>query len=143
MATVAAIFDDQSALEKAISALETAGLGDDIVQVSEGREADRAPEETEVAGDDTVTVPPVAAAGGLLGAGSGSTTPQAGAPLLGAAFAADSDVLGRLDKLGDAAEPFRLALESGGKVIFLETRKVDEAVAALGGAGAQQVYDPR
>jgi hypothetical protein len=141
MATVAAIFDDQGTLEKAVSALEAAGLGDDIVQVSEGREADRAPEETQTPDEEGVGIPPIAAAGGLL-SGSGPS-PQASAPLLGTAFAANDALTNRFDALGDAAEPFRHALESGGKLIFLETRKVAEAIAALEGAGAQQVYDPR
>lgn len=32
MATVAAIFDDTVALEKAVSQLQAAGLGDDIIE---------------------------------------------------------------------------------------------------------------
>lgn len=140
MATVAAIFDDEVALEQAVNALEAVGLGNDIVQIEEGREADSAPEVSETPGDD-LTLPPIAAAGGLLGGGGSS--PQGAAPLLGAAFAADSGVLGRLDNLGDAGEPFRLAAEGGGKLLFLETRKVAEAVEALQKAGAQQIYDPR
>lgn len=140
MATVAAIFDDERALEQAVNALESAGLGDDIVQIEEGREADSAPETSETPGDD-VTLPPIAATGGFLG--GGNATAQGAAPLLGTAFAADSGVGARLDDMGDAAEPFRLAAEQGGKLLFLETRKVAEAVAALEGAGAQQIYDPR
>lgn len=140
MATVAAIFDDEAALERAVDALEAAGLGDDIVQIEEGREADNAPETSEAPGDG-VTLPPIAATGGFLG--GGTTNPQGAAPILGTALTTDNNVLARLDDLGDAAEPFRLAAEQGGKLIFLETRKVAEAVAALEGAGAQQLYDPR
>lgn len=144
MATVAAIFDDQSALEAALKALEAAGLGDDIVQVSESREADRAPEETQTPNDQESTLPPVAASGGLMGGGMNA---QAAAPLFGNVFSADGGADGELSrqlgKLGDAAEPFRLAAGQGGKLLFLETRDVDKAVQTLEQADAQQVYDPR
>lgn len=149
MATVAAIFDDSVALERAVSRLNDAGLGDDIVQVSENRDADTAPEASEVPGDSDrddlgtglpgVGIPAVAGAGGVSGGGSGG---QNLAPLLGG-FAGRGTGLDRLDRLGDDAEPFRLAAERGGKLIMLETSNVETAVATLQGAGAQQIYDPR
>jgi hypothetical protein len=43
MATVAAIFDDSVEMEKAVSSLQSAGLGDDIVKVNENRDADHRP----------------------------------------------------------------------------------------------------
>ena len=70
MATVAAIFDDSVALERAVSKLNDAGLGDDIVQVSENRDADTAPEQTETPAEPTgenvgsVGLPVAAGAGG-------------------------------------------------------------------------------
>ncbi len=139
MATVAAIFDDEAALERAIDALEKAGLGDDIVSVEAGREGDRASGVGEA--EDAVPLPPLAAAGGLLGGGGTGT--QGAAPLLGTAFASNSNVLDKIDNMGEAGEPFRLAAEQGGKLLFLETRKVAEAVETLQTAGAQQLYDPR
>lgn len=143
MATIAAIFDDAVALEGAISALEQAGLGDDIAHVSENRDADTVPEQSEVPEDDAgVGIPPVLGAGSL--GGSGSTGAQGTAPLFGGLFGGGNDPAdGYLDRLGDAAEPFRLAAERGGKLIVLETDEVDKAVRALRSAGAQQLYDPR
>lgn len=143
MATVAAVFDDSVALERAVDALGSAGLGDDIVQVSENRDADTAPERSDTSGDpDTaggdIGVPAGVGAGGLLGL-SGSGGSQGAAPLLGGGLFG-GDGLGRLDALGNAAEPFRLAAERGGKLVILETNEVDRAVATLKAAGAQQVY---
>lgn len=143
MATIAAIFDDAVALEGAISALERAGLGEAIAHVSENCDADTVPEESQTEGTDTGTgVSPALGAGGMLGAGS--TSAQSSAPLLGGLFGGGNDPAdGYLDRLGDDAEPFRLAAERGGKLIILETDDVDTAVATLQQAGAQQVYDPR
>jgi hypothetical protein len=140
MATVAAIFDDAVSLEGAISALERAGLGEAIAHVSENRDADTVPEQSEVPEDDSgIGIPPVLGAGGL-----GSTGAQGTAPLLGGLFGGGNDPAdGYLDRLGDDAEPFRLAAERGGKLIILETDDVDEAVTTLRSAGAQQLYDPR
>lgn len=141
MATVAAIFDDSVALERAVGALEKAGLGADIAEVSENRDADVAPEQTETP-DAEMSVPPLAGAGGVLG--SGGIGAQGSAPLLGGLFGTGgSGIEGRLDALGSAAEPFRLAAKQGGKLIFLETGDADKAVHTLKQAGAQQVYDPR
>ncbi len=155
MATVAAIFDDSVALEKAVSNLQSAGLGDDIVEVNENRDADTAPERTETPNDTGtgtfssdndiggIGVPPIAGAGGLIG-GGGSGGTQGTAPILGGFFGrGDGTGLGRLDSLGDDAEPFRLAAQRGGKLIILETNDVNTAVSVLQRAGAQQVYDPR
>ena len=146
MATVAAIFDDSVALERAVGQLNSAGLGDDIVQVSEGRDADTAPEQSEVPGDPDrndvgLGVPAVAGAGGL---GGGASSAQSAAPLLGGFLGlGGGDGLSRLDSLGADAEPFRLAAERGGKIIVLETGDVETAVSTLRAAGAQQVHDPR
>lgn len=141
MATVAAIFDDSDALEKAVNALEAAGLGDDIVEVAENTHSDTAPETSQTA-DDAATAEvgavPIAGAG-LAGGGAVGAAPL-GAGMLGAASASD-DV--RLDKLGSGAEPFRQALEHGGKVLMLETNDVDTAVSTLQSVGAQEIYDPR
>lgn len=149
MATVVAVFDDSVALERAVSHLASAGLGDDIVQVTENRDADTAPERSEAPNDPDTTgggnigIPAGAGAGGLLGL-SGSGGSQGAAPLLGRGlFGGADDGLNRLDELGDDAEPFRLAAERGGKLVILETSDVDKAVSTLKGAGAQQVYDPR
>lgn len=142
MATIAAIFDDAVALEGAISALERAGLGEAIAHVSENRDADTAPEQSETREADTSTgVPPVLGAGSL--GGSGSTGAQGTAPLLGGLFGGNDAADGYLDRLGDDAEPFRLAAERGGKLIVLETDEVDKAISTLRSAGAQQLYDPR
>jgi hypothetical protein len=142
MATVAAIFDDAATLEGAISALEQAGLGDAIAHVSENREADTAPETSETGETDTSTgVSPALGAGGMLGAGSISA--QGSAPLFGGFFGSSDPAGGYLDRLGDDAEPFRLAAEHGGKLIVLETDDVDEAITTLRRAGARQLYDPR
>lgn len=142
MATIAAIFDDAVALEGAISALERAGLGEAIAHVSENRDADTAPEASETGEADPSTgVSPALGAGGMLGAGS--TSAQGSAPLFGGFFGGSDPADGYLDRLGDDAEPFRLAAERGGKLIILETDNVDEAVTTLRSAGAQQLYDPR
>ncbi len=148
MATVAAIFDDSVALEKAISALQNAGLGDDIVDVDENRDADTAPEQTDTSGDGNdvmgdnvgVVAPLGGAAGGATGGGTGM---QGTAPLLGGLFGGDDGVSGPLSDLGDEGEPFRLAAEHGGKLIVLKTDEIDTAVQTLQQAGAQQIYDPR
>ncbi len=141
MATVAAIFDDSVALEHAVSALNDAGLGDDIVHVSEDRGNDIPPEQSEVP-DDSGEVglgAPLAGAGLVGGTGAqGLGAAPAGGGLLNANQ--DEDRLGRL---GDAAEPFRLAIQDGGRYILLETSEVDEAVSTLQQAGAQELYDPR
>ena len=146
MATVAAIFDDSVALEHAVSALNDAGLGDDIVHVSEDRGNDIPPEHSEVP-DDSGEVGLGAGLGGpLVGAGlvGGANTEGVGAaPAIGGGlFNANQDE-DRLGRLGDAAEPFRLAIQDGGRYILLETSQVDEAVSALQKAGAQELYDPR
>lgn len=151
MATVAALFDDSVALERAISRLQSAGLGDDILEVNEGREADTAPEatvtsDTAGSGDQvgdvggSVGLPPL---GGVVGAfgGSGGSQP-APVGLVGMGRGVDTG-MGRLDRLGDDAEPFRLGVARGGKLILLETDDVETAVATLQEAGAQQLYDPR
>ena len=149
MATVAAIFDDSVALERAVGKLNDAGLGDDIVQVSENRDADTAPEQTETPAEPTgenvgnVGLPVAAGAGGLLGLGGSGGNQGAAALVAGNVFGGGGDGLGRLDRLGDDAEPFRLAAERGGKLIMLETSDVETAVSTLQAAGAQQVYDPR
>ncbi len=146
MATVAAIFDDSVALERAVSRLNDAGLGDDIVQVSENRDADTAPEQSETPAEPTgenVGLPAGAAAGGLLGLSGSGGNQGAAALAAGSVFGGSSDGLGGLDRLGDDAEPFRLAAERGGKLIMLETNDVETAVSTLQAAGAQQVYDPR
>lgn len=146
MATVAAIFDDSVALEKAVDSLQRAGLGDAIVDVSENRDADTAPEESETsddnAGGDVGGVAPLAGAGGVIGGGGTGT--HGTVPLLGGLFGGGDDrVSGHLDRLGDDAEPFRLAAQRGGKLIILETDDVDQAVTVLQQAGAQELYDPR
>ena len=142
MATVAAIFDDSVALEHAVSALNDAGLGGDIVHVSEDRGNDIPPEHSEVPDDsgDVGLGTPLAGAGlvGGTGAQGVGAAPAIGGGLLNANQ--DEDRLGRL---GDAAEPFRLAIQDGGRYILLETSQVDEAVSALQKAGAQELYDPR
>lgn len=149
MATVAAIFDDSVALERAVSRLNDAGLGDDIVQVSENRDADTAPEQSETPAEPTgenvgnVGLPAGAGAGGLLGLSGSGGNQGAAALVAGNVFGGGDDGLGRLDRLGDDAEPFRLAAERGGKLIMLETSDVEAAVSTLQAAGAQQVYDPR
>lgn len=146
MATVAAIFDDSVALERAVGRLNDAGLGDDIVQVSENRDADTAPERTETPAEPTgenignVGIPAVAGAGGVLGLGGSGGNQGAAALAAGSVFGRGGD---GLDRLGDDAEPFRLAAERGGKLIMLETSDVETAVSTLQAAGAQQVYDPR
>ncbi len=150
MATVAAIFDDSVALGKAISALQNAGLGDDIVDVDENRDADTAPEQTDTSGDgndvmddDTgvgVVAPLGGAVGGATGGGSGM---QGTTPLMGGLFGGDEGVSGPLSDLGDEGEPFRLAAERGGKLVVLKTDDVETAITTLQRAGAQQVYDPR
>lgn len=148
MATVAAIFDDSVALERAVSQLNSAGLGDDIVEVSENRDASTAPERSETPAEPTgdnvgnLGLPAGAGAGGLLGF-SGSGGNQGAAALVAGNVFGGGDGLGRLDRLGDDAEPFRLAAERGGKLIMLETNDVEAAVSTLQAAGAQQVYDPR
>ncbi len=143
MATVAAIFDDSDALEKAVNALEAAGLGDDIVEVAENTHSDTAPETSQTA-DDAATAEvgavPIAGAGLAGGGAVGAAPLAAGAGMLGAANASDD---ARLDKLGSGAEPFRQALEHGGKVLMLETNDVDTAVSTLQSVGAQEIYDPR
>ncbi len=148
MATVAAIFDDSVALEKAIDSLQRAGLGDAIVDVSENRDANTAPEQSETPGgddtrDDVGGVVPLTGAGGVTGGGGTGT--HGTVPLLGGVFGGRDDdrVSGYLDRLGDDAEPFRLAAERGGKLIILETDDVDQAIATLQQAGAQELYDPR
>jgi hypothetical protein len=147
MATVAAIFDDSVALEKAVDSLQRAGLGDAIVDISENHDADTAPERSETPGgndtrDDVAGVVPLAGAGGVTGGGTTGT--HGTVPLLGGFFGGRGDhVSGYLDRLGDDAEPFRLAAERGGKLIVLETDDVDQAVATLQQAGAQELYDPR
>lgn len=146
MATIAAIFDDSVALEKAIDSLQRAGLGDAIVDVSENRDADTAPEQSETPGgddtrDDVGGVVPLAGAGGVTGGGATGT--HGTVPLLGGFGGRGDRVSGYLDRLGDAAEPFRLAAERGGKLIVLETDDVDQAIATLRQAGAQELYDPR
>ncbi|ADI13930.1 hypothetical protein [Truepera radiovictrix] len=158
MATVAALFDDSAALERAINALQSAGLGDDIIEVNEGREADTAPETSEdfeggvsvgmssglgggdVGGDasGTLGIPPVGGVAGAFGGSGGSQPAPVG--LVGDGRGART---GRLDRLGDDAEPFRLGLERGGKLLMLETNDVEKAVTTLREAGAQQLYDPR
>ncbi len=149
MATVAAIFDDSVALERAVSRLNDAGLGDDIVQVSENRDADTAPEQSETPAEPTgenvgnVGLPAAAGAGGLLGLSGSGGNQGAAALVAGNVFGGGDSGLGRLDRLGDDAEPFRLAAERGGKLIMLETSDVETAVSTLQAAGAQQVYDPR
>lgn len=143
MATVAAIFDDSVAMEGAISALQSAGLGDDITRVDEGRDADTAPERTETPddGNDAGIVAPL---GGAVGATGGGTGMPGAVPLLGGSLSGnDGGISGPLDDLGDAAEPLRLAAERGGKLIVLKTGDVETAVTTLRRAGAQQVYDPR
>ena len=144
MATVAAIFDDSVALEHAVSALNDAGLGDDIVDVSENRHADTAPENTETPDNEGElgTAPVVGT--GLLG-GAGAAGNSGAAPLVGAGVLSENDdpTGGYIDRLGDGAEPFRLAAQGGGKLIFLETSDVDTAVSTLQQAGAQEIYDPR
>ncbi len=144
MATVAAIFDDSNALERAVNALQTAGLGDDITEVDENTHSDTAPETTQTADDaETAEVGAVPVAGaGLAGGGAVGAAPLAGgAGMLGMGGADGSD--NHLSKLGSAAEPFRLALSHGGKVLMLETKDVDKAVSTLKSAGAQEIYDPR
>lgn len=145
MATVAAIFDDSVALEKAISALQSAGLGDDIVDVEENRDADTAPEQTEMpddTNDDVGVASPLAGAGGTIGGGGTGT--QGTTPLMGGLFGGNDDgVSGPLSDLGDEGEPFRLAAERGGKLVVLRTDDVETAITTLQRAGAQQVYDPR
>ena len=149
MTTVAAIFDDSVALERAVSRLNDAGLGDDIVQVSENRDADTAPEQSETLAEPTgdnvgnLGLPAGAGAGGLLGFSGSGGNQGAAALVSGNIFGGGSSGLGRLDRLGDDAEPFRLAAERGGKLIMLETNDVETAVSTLQAAGAQQVYDPR
>ena len=141
MATVAAIFDDSVAMEKAIGALQSAGLGDDIVDV-EDRDADTAPEQTETSDDTDVAVgAPLVGAGGTIGGGQTGT--QGTTPLMGGLLGGDDGVSGPLSDLGDEGEPFRLAAEHGGKLIVLKTDEVDMAVQTLQQAGAQQIYDPR
>ncbi len=145
MATVAAIFDDSVAMEKAISALQSAGLGGDIVDVDENRDADTAPERTETpddTNDDVGVAAPLTGAGGTIGGGGTGT--QGTTPLLGGFFSGNDDgVSGPLSDLGNEGEPFRLAAEHGGKLIVLKTDEVDTAVQTLQQAGAQQIYDPR
>ena len=143
MAIVAAIFDDSDALEKAVNALQSAGLGDDIADVIENTHSDTAPEESRSVDDaETAEVGAIPIAGaGLAGGGAvGSTPLAAGAAYMGAGEDSGSN---RLDKLGDSAEPFRQALEHGGKVLMLETNDVDTAVSTLQSVGAQEIYDPR
>lgn len=138
MATVAAIFDDAVALEKAVSRLQAAGLGDDIIEVDEGREADQVPEETLTPGDtqgDEGGLP----AATLLGAGGSQGA--AGVGFFGSLFGGGAN--DKLGGLGESAEPFRTALERGGKLLVLETDNVETAVLTLQQAGAQQFYDPR
>lgn len=143
MATVAAIFDDSVAMEKAVSSLQGAGLGDDIVEVDENRDADTAPEQSETPDNDDVGgIAPLGGAGGVIGGGGTGT--HGTTSLLGGLFSGrDNRISGALAGLGDDAEPFRLAAERGGKIIVLETDDVDTAVTTLQRAGAQQVYDPR
>ena len=145
MATVAAIFDDAVAMEKAVSALQSAGLGNDIVNVEEDRDADTAPERTETpddTGGDVAVGAPLTGAGGTIGGGQTGT--QGTTPLLGGLFSGDDDgVSGPLSDLGAEGEPFRLAAEHGGKLIVLKTDDVDTAVTTLQRAGAQKIYDPR
>ena len=141
MATVAAIFDDSDALEKAVNALSDAGLGDDIIDVEENQHADDAPETTQTAGDaETAEAGAIPIAGaGLAGGGAVGATPLAA----GAAYMGDGDSNSHLDRLGNDAEPFRLALEHGGKLLMMETNDVDTAVSTLRSAGASEIYDPR
>ena len=142
MATVAAIFDDSDALEKAVNALQDAGLGDDITEVDENTHSDTAPETTQTADDaETAEVGAVPVAGaGLAGGGAvGAASLAGGAGMMGGADGSDD----HLGKLGSGAEPFRQALEHGGKVLMLETNDVDKAVSTLRSAGAQEIYDPR
>lgn len=142
MATVAAIFDDSVAMEKAVSALQSAGLGGDIVNVEEDRDADTAPERTETPDDTGGVGAPLTGAGGTIGGGQTGT--QGTTPLLGGFFSGDDDgISGPLSGLGDEGEPFRLAAEHGGKLIVLKTDDVDTAVTTLQRAGAQKIYDPR
>ncbi len=140
MATVAAIFDDSVALEKAVNALTDAGLGDDIVDISENQHADTPPEQSETPGaTDEVGFMPAAGAG-LVGSGAAGAAPIAGIGIFGGN---DDPTGGHLDKLGDDAEPFRLAAQHGGKLMILETDDVAKAVSTLQSAGAQELYDPR
>lgn len=139
MATVAAIFDDAVALEKAVSQLQTAGLGDDIIEVDEGREADHVPEETLTSGDTESDEGRLPSASSFLGAGGSQGA--AGVGFFGALFG--GGVNDKLGGLGESAEPFRIALERGGKLLVLETDNVETAVSTLQQAGAQQLYDPR
>ncbi len=144
MATVAAIFDDSVALERAIDRLQKAGLGGDIIDVEEGREADVAPEESTLPGDnyqEGAAIPPLA--GGAAGSGVSQTqgTPGLFAGLFGGGVGSDDS--GELDRLGEDADAFRLAVERGGKLVVLETQDPDKAVTVLREAGAQQLYDPR
>jgi hypothetical protein len=161
MPTVAALFDDSVALERALNALQNAGLGDDIVEVSEGREADTAPQPDgedkgfeggvsagmssglgggDVGGDasGTLGIPPVGGVAGALGGSGGSQPAPIG--LVGDERSARTS---HLDRLGDDAEAFRLGVERGGKLLMLETSDVEKAIATLREAGAQQLYDPR
>lgn len=145
MATVAAIFDDSDALKKAVNALQSAGLGDDITEVAENTHSDTAPEASRSADDaETAEAGAIPIAGAGL-AGGGAVGGRGAAPLGGLSiFGGDNDPTdGQLDKLGGDAEPFRQALEHGGKVLMLETSDVNTAVSTLQSAGAQRVYDPR
>lgn len=146
MATVAAIFDDSVALENAINKLQAAGLGGDVSRVEEEREADVAPEQTstgDVAGEGAVVPPLVGGAGlGGTGTGAGGVGQTQGSPgiLAGMSGSAGSN---NLDRLGDDAQAFELAVSRGGKLIVLETDDPDKAVSVLREAGAQQLHDPR
>jgi hypothetical protein len=139
MATVAAIFDDAVTLEKAVSQLQAAGLGDDIIEVDEGRETDRAPEETLTPDDTQRDEGSIPAASTFLGAGGSQGA--AGISFLGGLFGGGAN--DKLGGLGESAEPFRIALERGGKLLVLETDSVERVVSTLQQAGAQQLYDPR
>ena len=139
MATVAAIFDDAVTLEKAVSQLQAAGLGNDIIEVDEGREAERVPEETLTPDDTQNDEGGIPAASTFLGAGGSQGA--AGVGFFGGLFGGGAN--DKLGSLGENAEPFRIALERGGKLLVLETDDVETAVSTLQQAGAQQLYDPR
>jgi len=131
--TVAAIFDDSVALGRAVSKLQEAGLGDDILEVQEGEVQEGA---AGGARQDTPHNPaflPAAGMANLYGGASRTTPAAADAP----------NTPSRLGSLGDDAEPFRRSLEHGGKLVILETDDVDTALATLRDAGAQRLYPNR
>lgn len=132
MKTVVGLFEDMASLTAAQAALAEHDLDGDIVRVVDRGTA-------RGAGTTTDRLRVVDQEGEMVH----ERVPPAGGPTTGDGSSTGVDPAlaeGLLAGLGQAAAFFRDALDHGGRLIVLRTRRTEEAARVLRAAGAARVY---